>query len=761
MSAKEPYIPGCKATALRWWGYHPDVNKTWQATDKIKYVCWNVLNGRRVWYVQLDGSPMYTGEYGGIRYVMGIGNHDTFYACNNVHYHTAWWSNLFKSYGPGFGEDGTLPGPAHRPKKEEPAPEIKRVIVPAVDKVRMAEAFMSMIKRQGVTVNKWYDVGCALYTVFKGNQRGLELWQEWTGLDMRYKDVVKSVGLNHSFLDALIGEYADDDGLYRQRCAELYPDLDEGNLLTEKTLAWYARMDTPEQYNAWHAGWCNEAIKKVATKEVDDMALAAYRVLWLEYMYGDVPGAKAGWWHFDGRWTHDEKDEKVGDALIGDFKSRVVPMIAHYVADQEAKLITLDERSRRLAEAVIKILGEMQTKLKEDSFSKKVRTRLHQHEYFGRPFENTIASVMDSNYRYMGHRNGVVWETTLEEIKRKCDRWLITRPAKPEDYISMSTGVDFTTEKSWEDPDVQYIVKHFERMLSPECTRFYWKYIASSISGDQIKRHLIEIGETHSGKSMTHSLIDATEGDYVTTIGTSVLCRREMQKPSGGANPEMMQMVDRRLIMFREPLVGETWASAVFNGIGSGDKCYIRPLFGMGGVFRIAGKVLLSANNYPRFDAFGDEIKQRILFLLFLSKFGYDAPPDAKTQDEKRHYPRDDGYEKKLLKRKGAFAWILYQMYEEYKEDGKLIVPEEVQRATDEYWNAADPYNIFCVHNINPIPVQGANLPCWTVCEKFKMFWKGLGYHMLPPDNFTIIENFSRRIGKQQNGYWPNIDWKR
>ena len=89
----------------------------------------------------------------------------------------------------------------------------------------IAENFLSMINTYRFQQDHyWRNIGNALYTVFNGNNKGLELWKHYTEKSNQFT---------------------------QEDCENQYHTFIP-NRMTIKTLAWFAREDSPKQYRTFY-----------------------------------------------------------------------------------------------------------------------------------------------------------------------------------------------------------------------------------------------------------------------------------------------------------------------------------------------------------------------------------------------------------------------------------------------------------------------------------------------------------------------------
>ena len=179
--------------------------------------------------------------------------------CNN--YELFYWLPMFLSvnYSPNIlltRQDIPLIQPSTPNRVMSTSPSI--MSSPSETALGRAQEFVRMLSRDRVEAdNYWIDVGKSLYTAAGGDQRGLDLWISFT----EQSD-------NHT----------------AEECQIKYYTFNTDNCLTDKTLAWYARTDSPELYAAWHRKWCLTARKNAASSQThNDVAEIFYRIYWLDF----------------------------------------------------------------------------------------------------------------------------------------------------------------------------------------------------------------------------------------------------------------------------------------------------------------------------------------------------------------------------------------------------------------------------------------------------------------------------------------------
>jgi hypothetical protein len=155
--------------------------------------------------------------------------------------------------------------------------------------LEIADAMISMLSEKRVEEeNYWLEVGQALYNCDGGSDLALRMWirfsqrtQKWSSEDCR----------------AHWGTFQKCD--FVQVSTESIPTP-----FTVKTLAWYAKEDSPDEYKKWHREWCMVAMNKASSCLDVDVAEAVYRLYWLSYARVSTGAQEKSWRCFKNhRWT--------------------------------------------------------------------------------------------------------------------------------------------------------------------------------------------------------------------------------------------------------------------------------------------------------------------------------------------------------------------------------------------------------------------------------------------------------------------------
>ncbi len=269
----------------------------------------------------------------------------------------------------------------------------------------------------------WMDVGRALYNCDQGEDRGLDMWKNFTQ--------------RHSTkFDA-------------DECEDIYDTLDIENSITVKTLAWYAKEDSSELYTKWHKGWLLEAMDRSMSLSNTDVATALHRCYWLTFTCSSRK--EKMWYKFNGTiWMELDAGDKLRLALSNGFKNKYERYRAS-ISQQVA--LSNDPTFKATAEAKIIKIGQIIKQLTNVTPKNMIVTEAMEHFK-----DDNFNIVANRNPDYMGLKNRII-ETTSE--------YAVVRKGKPEDYITIFSPIKWRDNMTEESRPVK---RFFSRVLEVDET---------------------------------------------------------------------------------------------------------------------------------------------------------------------------------------------------------------------------------------------------------------------------------------------------
>ena len=513
----------------------------------------------------------------------------------------------------------------------------------------MAERFIVMLGSHRAELNHfWLDVGKALYNTYEGSDRGLELWIQFTQR-VPSRDI--------------------------EECDELYPGFQIGNNLTYKTLAWYAKEDSPDEFNRWHTEWYGPALEKSVSCSHADIAEALYRVYFLEFAASSL-NSKCLYRFENHVWKKLDNGHKLRTYISGDFLSRFEKLrtsISVKVND------SVDNNFKDSAEVLIKKIGVLISKLKSRPFKQNVL--LESLEKF---FVDKFDDKLDSNPDLMGMLNGIL------EI-RESDA--VIRLGKPEDFISKSTGIIWKNDLHWNHPLVLQLMDWLGKVFpDDELLKYFGKIAGSCIKGKNSEKLFpILTGDGDNSKSMIKKLFEATFGSYSITFPTTLFTAKQN---AGGPTPETAQARAARVAWLQEPDSDDSIKNGMLKQQTGGDSFFTRGCNENGGIMVLTYKLFLMCNHVPIIPNSDPATKKRVRILPFLSKWIENPPESIEEQYRRRLFKLDPHFERLIPRFAPAFMWYMVQMFALYRKEG-LNEPQIIKDHTANYWVENDIYEQF------------------------------------------------------------------
>lgn len=588
--------------------------------------------------------------------------------------------------------------------------------------IEMSEQLLPMLNRQRVENDHyWLDIGKALYTCDYGGENGLNAWIRFT----ERSDV-------HSEED----------------CRQLYYGFRDNNL-SIKTIAWYARQDSPEAYEEWHKQWYAPAMEQATSCLHTDIALALYRVYWLEYVCTRMKPAT--WYHYrNHRWVIQDNGVALRKTISDDFLRRY-ERLRTYISQkgQEAT----DDGTRQSCEIMIKKITTLIAKLKTYSFKTNVM-----HEAMELFHDDRFEQIVNTNPELLG---------MLDCVIEVCGTRAYARPGKPEDYVSLCTGLPYLKDLTWESDLVQRLMRWMRQVFVDESLRDYFlKMSASCLKGrNSDKIFPIWTGDGNNSKSMIVKLFEACFGTYCIKFPTSVITGKRTQ--SSAPMPEMARAKSTRIAIIQEPDDDEVIRGGMLKELTGGDSFFARALHDNGGDVQAMFKLILMCNKIPPIPTGGKAVKNRTRILPFMSTWVHNAPDDEAEQYSRRLFKMDPFFEKQIPNLAKAFMWVMVQYYPRYMNEG-LAEPPIIQDHTRQYWQDNDIYQLFINDCLVPVYIvengqqtdrldPSATLLQTEVYREFKNWFKETFPGTKVPDSPTVKGELIAKLGKQSNKRWHGV----
>lgn len=322
------------------------------------------------------------------------------------------------------------------------------------------------------------------------------------------------------------------------------------------------------------------------------------------------------------------------------------------------------------------------------------------------------------------------------------------RDGLPEDYITMSTGINYIKYDSANPHHVRIRgeIEEFMHQLFPvdELCEYMWNHLASTLmGGSKMQTFTIYNGSGRNGKSALVELMGLVLGDYKGTVPITAVTQKRGN--IGGASPEIAKLCGVRFAVMQEPTKGDRLNDGIMKELTGGDPIQARQLFKEPIEFVPQFKLVVCTNNLFDIRTDDDGTWRRIKLVEFMSKF-----VDEPKAENKYEFKIDREMSYKFEQWKEIFASLLVERA--FKTDGAVPDCEMVLRASNEYRQGQNMFAEFvaeCIgrrkegEEITPLRVSDA----WT---HFKVWFED-AYGKAPPKKKELEQYLEKALGKQSD----------
>ena len=570
------------------------------------------------------------------------------------------------------------------------------------DDVRRATKYALMLnEKRSNDYHDWLRVGLALHNI---DNSLLSVWSEFS----------KKAGVKFK----------------EGECEKIWKTMknpSNGNVLTIRSLAYWAKQDDPKQFEAFN----KEEFKNMMKKSLDGNTYFLAKSVYSKYSDRFVCSSIKSncWWEFKNhRWNRIEEGYTLKILLSEDFANEYNREIAE--VSLRATQITgmekeeLQQRRMRIDKIVEKLMNNLFKKTLLDECKSLF-------------YDSTFEQKLDSNVYLVGFENGVY------DLEQTC-----FREGRPDDYISLSTKNDYHKWNEKNPYNIQ-ISKFFSQVLPNEAVRKYFiNALCTCLAGTTKEEKLyIMTGSGSNGKSLTMDLMYLALGDYYMSCPITIITRK--RGASNETSPEKVRMKGRRCGVFQETDDGEKMNVGVMKEFTGGDKVLVRDLFkGAQEMieFKPQMKYFLTCNQLPEVPSNDDGTWRRLRVIAFTSKF-----TDKPTKDNE--FMIDTLLKQKIEQWAPTFASYLIHIYNtEYKNKVYLEDPEDVMASTKQYKMENDFYTEYINDRITVTTNASDMIGKETLWEDFRAWYKNAYEHgklpKKPEFNKMMVKYFGGDINK-------------
>lgn len=492
----------------------------------------------------------------------------------------------------------------------------------------------------------------------------------------------------------------------------------------------WGREDDPTTYDevmqATSIAYMRNSVATKAHYHIADLIYSYYND-----RYVCVEPSKNIWYRYHGhRWVED----KCGTTLnlkISTEISHAYKLFGRNYAIQSIDNGTEYEKNQSHEKSMV--CAELSRKLCDSNFKANVFKECKSRFY--------VAGFMDklNAQPHLMHFNNGVYDFDNHEF----------REGYPEDYISLTTGIDYIEELDYEDYQKQEEIIDFLSKILPdkEVRAYVLRLLSSFLHGaNNDQKFHIWTGSGGNGKSKLIGLFQLALGDYSGGMPITVLTKGRGSAES--ANPVMASMAGKRFAALDEAESDDQIKVGYMKQLTGGDEIVVRTLFGLPFKYRPQFKLVLTCNELPSIPATDDGTWRRIRVVQFPSRFR-DNPDPTNPFEFKADHTLDD----KISTWPEVFINLLIDVY----RNDYLVVgidePQQVLKNTNEYkadsdlieqflttWLVEDAEGVLCFDDLFP---------------KFKEWYATSSNTTKKPSRKDFLKKIEKMCGKGIDGKKP------
>lgn len=625
----------------------------------------------------------------------------------------------------------------------------------------------------------WFHIGLILYNIFDGNEKGFELWDEFSKRCEEKYDYNYSVSLWNKM---------------------------EKKTLTLGSLRYIVKMKRPSEYKELVNTMSKQYMKNIRM----DISLTGLhydlaKMLFIEYEgLVKCSSIKHNRWYVykEHHWSLDDEGifltSKISTLLVSKYNRRLNELQNE---EKSVKLNEIKEHEQHMAfyksqlqtyESYLSICPSNERAQKEreiETFRKKISEKENAIQIIRESFNNNsvdkkkgkndldkqieiiqkiIANLKTHPFKrnIINEAREIFYDKTFEERIDK-DKWLfcfnngvydlkahLFRPGVPDDMLSLKSKVNYDTNLTIESEEIAK-VKHFFLQLFPNRNiREYLLFMMSEIfeGRNSHKCFFIFTGSGNNGKTIFCDMFEKMLGDLAIKLPTSIICGKRTS--SSSATPELERAGSgRRLAMVQEAGVTDRLNSGIIKELSGNDTYYSRGLFKDGREITPMFTPLLICNEIPRLEGSenDDAIWRRLVVIDFQSKFLDDhnlVPETWEEQFEKKIFPCDIHFSDKVPSLTQGLAWYLLHLYKNREVD-TMVPPKEVLVSSEHFRNENDHINQFLTDMI--VCEKGKSIKLLELFDQAKDHIRNCNPYQKPPSLSHFKKYIFKKYGQPDN----------
>jgi len=527
--------------------------------------------------------------------------------------------------------------------------------------------------------------------------------------------------------------------------------------ITKRSIAYWAKNDCPEKYQ--------EIIKKSTNRQINvilrDVSTdngAGYSEVEIcklvRMLVGDrfVCASHSGsncWYKIvNGRYIEDDGGNDLRLYIQNDIRK----LFQQRLVEAQAKLSSAEGENTNLANSAThaedpdakrdsNAACTVYSKCGREAEVKKIvnmcKSELHEYE---------LIDKIDANPELLCFENGVF--DFNENIFRK---------ARPDDYLSKCTNINYITLTKKHQPIIKEIEEFMRQLFpEPELNEYMWNFLGSTLNGTsngKNQKFQMFTGGGANGKSVLLALMEKVLGDYKVDAPTTVLT--EKRQGSGSHNGYMADVKGARLVCINEPSKGDKINEGVMKQLTSNtDKIQAREIHKKHTTFTPQCNWVLATNTLMDVGSNDYGTWRRINVVPFKALFTENPVKDDPNQPYQ--FPINHELIKKFDDWKEVFASML--LNRAVANNGIVKECAIVREASDKYKQQQDYFSQFVTERIQKDPkgsIKKADL------VHVYSLWHNENMSGKPPQQRELFEEMDKLYKRQTSSarLWKGVSF--
>ena len=515
---------------------------------------------------------------------------------------------------------------------------------------------------------------------------------------------------------------------------------DEG--ITERSVMYWSREENPSEYKRIREETIDYYIELTEEKATEwDIANVLYQLYKDEYRCANLK--KNIWYQFK---NHRWREIDSGTTLrynISKTLSRIYSNKSDSYMHVSSEAAGFDTEKQEAFRKKALNYSDISSSLKRTTFKQNIMKESAEIFYQSDP---DFTENLDQKRHLLCFENGV-WDFDNK----------IFRDGRPDDYITLTTGIKYVPFKPGKQRDVS-IKDEIEDFMTklfpvPELRKYIWEHLASTLIGkNKSQTFNIYNGCGRNGKSKLVELMSMVLGDYKGVVPITLVTQK--RNNIGSLSPEIAALKGIRYAVMQEPSKGDKLNDGIMKELTGEDPIQGRGLYQDAVTFVPQFKLIVCTNTLFDIKSNDDGTWRRIRLCDFMSKFVKEPNP---TEHSPYEFEVDQNIGVKFEQWKHIFMDMLVQITLE--KDGLVTDCDMVMKASNEYRAGQDYLMEFLNDKIEKSSEPGIKIKKTEVYAEFKV-WYQETYGKNIPKGKELYDFLDQKLGKCRTGGWQGYKIK-